>query len=199
VLYALEGVAGLRHGEAAALRWFHYDAEVKPLGKLMVARSNGRRRTKTGMTRMMPVHPAPAEILATWRTSGWPAIMGREPSPDDLVILCPKRRCFEAGRMRDKNYSRKRLIEDFAMLGFRHRRGHDLRRTMISLARMDGAGKDLLEVCTHRPTGGRTAIDLYTTFDWEALCAEVAKLRIALVARRSPDETASAEPVQTAP
>ena len=82
--------------------------------------------------------------------------------------------------MRDKNYSRKRLIEDLATLELRHRRGHDLRRTMISLARSDGARKDLLEVCTHTPgSKGKTAIDAYTTFEWKALCEEVAKLRIA--------------------
>jgi hypothetical protein len=63
-------------------------------------------------------------------------------------------------------------------LGLRHRRGHDLRRTMISLARTDGARKDILELCTHRPKKG-SAIDLYTTFPWEALCAEVEKLKVA--------------------
>ncbi len=104
--------------------------------------------------------------------------MGREPKSEDLIVPCPKRERLPAGRMRDKNYSRKRIIDDFAAVGLRHRRGHDLRRTMISLARSDGARKDLLEVCTHTPKGGRTAIDLYTTFEWPALCAEVAKLRI---------------------
>jgi hypothetical protein len=36
------------------------------------------------------------------------------------------------------------------LLGLRHRRGHDLRRTMISLARTDGARKDILALCTTR-------------------------------------------------
>src|SRR4051812_28597635 len=60
----------------------------------------------------------------------------------------------------------------------RHRRGHDLRRTMISLARRDGARKDILELCTHTPRKSGNTIDLYTTFPWEALCAEVSKLKV---------------------
>jgi hypothetical protein len=38
-MYGLQGVAGLRHGEAAGLRWRNYDAAAKPLGQLIVARS----------------------------------------------------------------------------------------------------------------------------------------------------------------
>ena len=102
----------------------------------------------------MPVHPALAEMLDELRRVGWPAIMGRDPAPDDLIVPCPERPKFSAGRMRDKNYSRKMLVKDFVALGFRHRRGHDLPRTMISLARRDGARKDMLERCTH--TGRRT-------------------------------------------
>ncbi|MFY0570077.1 hypothetical protein ACN28E_40485 [Archangium lansingense] len=48
---------------------------------------------------------------------------------------------------------------------------------MISLARTDGARKDILELCTHTPRKSGNTIDLYTTFPWEALCAEVAKLQ----------------------
>jgi hypothetical protein len=49
---------------------------------------------------------------------------------------------------------------------------------MISLARTDGAWKDILELCTHTPRKSASAIDLYTMFPWEALCAEVAKLKV---------------------
>jgi len=48
---------------------------------------------------------------------------------------------------------------------------------MISIARTDGACKDILEMCTHTPKKG-SAIDLYATFPWEALCEEIAKLRV---------------------
>jgi integrase len=178
VLYALEGIAALRHGEAAGLRWHHYEPDLAPLGRLTIATSYNRGRTKTRRERFMPVRPTLAKTLEQWRLHGWVELMGREPRPDDLIVPAPTRRLFPAGRMRDKNYSRRGLMEDFAAVGLRHRRGHDLRRTMISLARSDGARKDLLETCTHTPKGGRTAIDLYTTFEWGALCAEVAKLRV---------------------
>jgi hypothetical protein len=42
--------------------------------------------------------------------------------------------------------------------------------------------------CTHTPKGGRTAIDLYTTFEWGALCAEVGKLKVEPVAARTDAE-----------
>jgi hypothetical protein len=86
--------------------------------------------------------------------------------------------------MRDKGYSFKRFREDLEVLSFRHRRGHDLRRTMISLSREDGARKDILELCTHNPRKTGSSIDVYTTFPWDALCGEVARLRLQ---RRSPD------------
>ncbi|HEX5746046.1 MAG TPA: hypothetical protein VFZ09_07370 [Archangium sp.] len=76
------------------------------------------------------------------------------------------------------HHSYKRLVKDMEALGLRHRQGHDLRRTMISLARTDGARKDILELCTHTPRKSGNTIDLYTTFPGEALCAEVAKLQV---------------------
>ncbi|MDI3287338.1 hypothetical protein [Polyangium sp. 15x6] len=67
---------------------------------------------------------------------------------------------------------------DLETLGLRHRRAYDLRRTMISLARTDRARKDLLELCMHNPHKKQSTIDIYTEFPWDALCAEVAKLRV---------------------
>ena len=180
VLYALEGIGGLRHGEAAGLRWFHYDAAMEPLGRITVSTSYNRGKTKTRKTRYMPVHPVLANVLDEWRKVGWVEMMGREPNPDDLIVPCPKRERRPLGVMRDKNYSRKRFIEDLATLELRHRRGHDLRRTMISLARSDGARKDLLELCTHTPKKD-AAIDMYTTIEWPSLCLEVGKLKVQIL------------------
>jgi integrase len=182
VLYALEGLAALRHGEAAGLRWRHLDVSATPLGKLTVATSYDKGRTKTGVTRFMPVHPTLAAMLAEWRLEGWPAVFGRTPTEDDLIVPLPAsprvkgRPNPRIGGMRNKSDSFKRLRADLVLLELRHRRGHDLRRTMISLARMDGARRDLLEVCTHNPRNG--TIDLYTSYDWASLCAEVSKLKV---------------------
>ncbi len=206
MLYALEGIGGLRHGEAAGLRWRHYDAAQEPLGRLVIATSYARGRTKTGRTRYMPVHPTLAAMLGTWKETGWARMMGHSPAPDDLVVPRPpehtdRRRSGKGNTMRDKNYSGKRLREDdLPTLGFRQRRGHDLRRTMISLARTDGARKDLLELCTHNPRKNGSTIDIYTEFPWEALCAEVAKFKIARPEPEVPTvEAGTGVPVEATP
>src|SRR5262249_11445890 len=67
-------------------------------------------------------------------------------------------------------------------LGLRHRRGHDLRRTFITLAQVDGARRDILERVTHNPKSG-AAIDLYTSYPWASLCEEVAKLKVSRTPR----------------
>ena len=80
--------------------------------------------------------------------------------------------------MRSRHHTRNKLLEDLERLGLRARRGHDLRRTFITLARADGARADLLETVSHAPRGD--IINIYTSMPWENLCAEVFKLRIEL-------------------
>jgi integrase len=162
VLYSLLGIAGLRHGEAAGLKWMHNDDERRPLGRLMIRRSYDKLHTKTATRRDMPVHPLLAKILDRWRTGGWPSMMGRDPVPSDLLIPMIDGRRTPRGKMRTKNDSYKRLQRDLQMLGLRRRRGHDLRRTMISLAQDDGASREILRDVTHGRSK-RDASDDYTT------------------------------------
>ncbi len=181
VLYGLLGLGMLRHGEAAGLRWRHLELDARPLGRILVATSYDKGRTKTGAERSMPVHPALGALLAEWRLGGWARALGRIPGPDDLVVPVtpePKRkgRRREVGAFRDKNYTWKRAQRDLVLLGFRRRRVHDLRRTGISLAREDGADKDVLRRGTHAPP--REVMELYTSVEWGRLCAEVAKLKV---------------------
>jgi len=129
----------------------------------------------------MPVHLILAALLAEWKLQGWPAAFGRSPGPDDLVApVTPegkrKGRKREPGSMRDRNYSWKRAQKDLDKLGLRRRRVHDLRRTGITLARGDGADRDILRRGTHAPP--KDVMELYTTVEWAKLCAEVAKLRL---------------------
>ena len=56
MMYALEGIGMLRHGEAAGLRWRHYEPDADPLGRLTIATSYDKGRTKTKHTRYVPVH-----------------------------------------------------------------------------------------------------------------------------------------------
>jgi integrase len=83
---ALLFLAGVRFGEASALRWRHYDAEMKPLGRLSIAKSyntklKAEKEVKTKVPRDVPVHAALAALLAEWKLSGWPAMFGRTPGP----------------------------------------------------------------------------------------------------------------------
>lgn len=166
VLYALKGLAGLRHSEAAGMRWNQYDQEARPLGALNLG------KTKTQVPRRIPVHPTLARILAEWKLAGWERTYGRMPTPDDLIT--PTRNMTE----RTAQETPKQLHEDLDLLKLRRRRGHDLRRTFITLAQVDGARRDLLEAVTHGPRGD--IVSMYTTFPWPALCEEVAKLKIGL-------------------
>lgn len=181
VLYHLLALGALRHGEAAALRWRHYDPGAEPLGRLVIANSNRRRRTKAGRTRWMPVLPELAAVLAAWRLAGWAQLVGRPPGDDDLVLPLPAAGLRkhhlppgEDSRMRTRQHTWKRLVRHMEALGLRHRRVHDLRRTFLTLAEAAGADRAVLGWGTHGRPGD--VLGAYTEPDWERLCGEAAKL-----------------------
>jgi hypothetical protein len=158
-----------------AQRWRHYDPTQEPLGRLSVIASWNSRKdeetsTKTERPRAVPVHPTLAKLLADWKLSGRRQLFGRAPKADDLIL--PNR----DGEHRNPRRSIVRFHYDLEKLGLRKRRQHDCRRTFISLAQADGARKDILRWVTHGPTGD--IMDIYTTLPWDALCAEVSKLRV---------------------
>ena len=121
-----------------------------------------------------------------WRLSGWPTTYGRKPTADDFIV--PTRNMTEAnplGNARDATEAQRQLIADLELLGLRtkagkrqHRRGHDLRRTFITLARTDGAIDGLLRWVTHGPSSDM--MDVYTSPPWAALCTEITKLKVEL-------------------
>jgi hypothetical protein len=78
--------------------------------------------------------------------------------------------------MRSDHDSYKRLRIDLTTLSLRHRRVHDLRRTGITLAREDGADKDVLRFCTHG--GPEDIMDCYTSLGWPKLCAQLSAINI---------------------
>jgi integrase len=177
VIYAVEFLAGVRANELTPRRWTDYDTAIEPLGKLTVATSYNLKKkvenatTKTGVTRQVPVHPTLAKILAEWKLSGWRTEYGRDPKPSDLIV--PGVGSPESFLSSTSNL--KRLHEDLERLGYRPRRQHDARSTFISLCLADGGRKDILRWVTHPPAD---QMDEYTRLPWEALCEEVAKLRI---------------------
>jgi integrase len=190
VLYALMGVEGMRPGEASALCWRHLEPNMKPLGRLTIARSNEKKRTKTGTIRYAPVHPTLAALLAEWRLSGWAGIMGRQPTPDDLIVPAPapkRGRQVGAGRMRVKGGVYDRLQEDLELLGLRKRRAYDFRHTGVSLPQDDGARQDIVRLWTHGPSRSKV-IAGYTHLEWKTICEEMLKFR---VQRREPGQVIS--------
>ncbi len=181
VVYALLFFTGPRFGEAAALRWRSYQADVEPLGKLTYSRSYSTRRKEIGglktarkgvAVRVAPVHPTLAKILAEWKVGGWARLMKRNPTDEDLVV--PSRK----GECRSVNHGLKKLHQDLERIGLRGRRQHDFRRTFLSLAQDDGADESKLRRITHPSKKAGDQVALYTTLAWRTLCAEVAKLRV---------------------
>lgn len=177
MLYGLMFLAGPRINEISPRRWKDYDPDATPLGSLSVhssyaVRKRKEKSTKTGAPREVPVHPTLAKMLEGWKKGGWARYQGRLPRPDDLIM--PGIR----GGVMNSNYTYELLQADLQLLEMRPRRQHDTRRTFISLAIGDGARKDLLRWVTHGPEGDQ--MDDYTTPPWDALCREVASLRIRL-------------------
>jgi integrase len=181
--YALLGVAGLRYGEASGLRWRNALISVPEypgsLSMLFVAFSYDHPFAKGNVTRPVPVHTTLAAILGEWKLAGWAKMMGRDPTSEDLVIPLPPlaEAATKLGPWRRKEWVHVHFSRDLETLGLRHRRGHDMRRTFISLARSNGAQVDILRRVTHKPS--REVIEGYTTFEWPVVCREVAKLPIA--------------------
>ena len=196
LVYGFGLLAGLRPGEASALRWRHYDASGSPLGRLTIAKSYNAKRhllksTKTETVKTIPVHPTLAAMLAEWRLSGWEKMMGRAPTDEDLIVPLPpatiERRTKRLGEpFRGYNYSSRRWREvDLPMLGWRERSLYDTRSTFVTLAIDDGADRDVIE---HRVTHAKPKRSAFDGYDrgphWEATCREVAKLNVRRSVRR---------------
>lgn len=201
--YALAFFTGTRDGERFALRWRHWDASAQPLGKLTFARSWNAHllretETKTKVPRYVPVHPALAGMLTEWRDSGWEEYMGRAPGPEDLVIpyrrAYVKRRHVGSAERRNPPLTHKYLQIDLEAQGWRNRRAHDFRSTMINLALEDGAQEGIVRRLTHLKAS--EAFDLYKRNRWPVLCAEVAKIRVGSFAAPDAVTTAVTPPLE---
>lgn len=177
VCYALQFLTGMRVGELAVLRWKDYDPAMKPLSRLIIRRavksvSMREAQTKTAAVKLVPLHPALAILLDAWRATGWAEYMGRSPAADDLVV--PNK----DGKVRNTNRQNRDLGRDCKRIGLEHRHQHAMRHTFITLVQDDGADGQIIRWITHAPP--RTAFDNYTRAQWNRLCEELVKLRIAL-------------------
>ena len=127
-------------------------------------------------------------MLAEWKLSGWQAMCGEAPQPDDLILPLPpdelkKRRTRSGEAIRVGDWAARRWRDvDLKMLGWRHRRMYDGKATMITLAIDDGADETLIrERVTHaRPV--KNAFDhYYRGTKWLRTCEELSKLALVRV------------------
>lgn len=181
VQYALKAIAGLRHGEASALCWRHYQP-AEPLARLTVAqafdsRTGKLKSTKTERTHQVPVHPALAKVLAAWKLSHWERVYGRPPTDDDFIVPA---RTMRPVNNADASHA---FATDLEALGLRvragsrrNRGGHDLRAWFQTQTVEDGADSMIIDRVVHAPPA--TVAGGYSRFSWNALCREVGKLRI---------------------
>ena len=178
VFHTLQGLTGLRVGEVAGLRWRDHDPRTRPLGALHVHCQYDGQPLKTASgadtkARMVPVHPELARVLFEWRSHGFAAVYGRQPTEEDFII--PDRRTMGA---RTPSQVTKAPDHDCAAVGIEDKGTHGFRRYFITYARADGASPDVLERFTHNRRG--EIIDVYTSFEWPTLCQAVSCLKVDL-------------------
>jgi len=182
VQYAFKALAGMRHGEVAALAWRAIDYTAEPLARINVVRAYNSatqkiKTTKTEDGRAVPMHPTLAKILATWRLSHWSRLYGRQPTPDDLVV--PTRNLTPI-HSSDAVHAFKADLEALGLrveAGERRDRGeHDLRGWYKTRCIEDGADSLIIRRTTHAPP--RDVNAGYERFTWATICREVAKLRV---------------------
>lgn len=87
----LLGLTGMRHDEAAGLRWRDVDFRAEPLPRIELTKQAGDRPLKedkrgAGKRREIPMHPTLRLVLEAWRTSGFARTYGRHPRPDDYLV-----------------------------------------------------------------------------------------------------------------
>lgn len=179
---ALKALAGMRHGEVAALCVRHLIWTRDPMPGIQIVQAYSSRnkivkRTKSGQEREAPMIPPLKSILKSWLDDHWPRIYGRKPALDDFVIPTRNFTCVDAT---DSNEAFKR---DMSILGFRleagstrDRGGHDLRSWFITRCNEDDADSGIIQRITHAPP--KTVIGGYNRPPWNVLCREASKLNV---------------------
>lgn len=175
ILYALSILAGLRMSESRALRFRHFDDTQPILAQLLVANSGSRRRTKTRVTRLVPVHPVLKILLDEWRLRGWPMNFGRAPRAGDLIVPRPD----DLTQMRTSQWVWQQLQEDLDGLKVPRREFHGLRRTFIDMLIEAGVMAETIEYITHTPRKSMT--NLYGIKSWRQLCEAVLSVEFRLL------------------
>ncbi len=185
VQYALKAIAGLRHGEVAALCWRHLDYTAEPLARINIVQSwdsvkREIKSTKTEETRAVPMHPTLAKVLAAWKLEHWERIYGRKPTDDDFVVPT---RTFSCVNVADAGHA---MTDDLEALGLRvkagktrKRGGHDLRSWFLTRCIEDGADSAIVRSFTH--AADKSVNGGYERWSWAAKCRELSKLTVTVL------------------
>ncbi len=131
---------------SSTIRKLLFDRSVKPTGRPL---ASGLWILARGVPLVGCLRP-----VCEWKDAGWERIFGRPPTANDFIV--PTRNMTT----RESPDAQKAPRHDLALLELRPRRGHDLRRTFITLAQVDGARKDILEAISHGPRGD--IVSVYT-------------------------------------
>lgn len=151
LFYGLMLYTGCRLGEAAALRWKHLTSET-----ITIANSWDRKETKTGVVRQVPITPAFASFLSEYPRG----------SENDYVAsegVC-------------QATLHRRWVKTLERLGLRHRRLHDLRRTVVTEALANGVDRDVVRVVIWGTK--RTVMDGYITHSQSKVKEEWGKYKL---------------------
>lgn len=172
---ALAFYTGMRMGEVCGRRWRDWSREARPFTALSVHSQYDDQPLKTDdeedtRPRTVPVHPELEAILSDWWAKGWELTHLRPPTPEDFIV--PNR--FAQPRARATAYDA--FQRSLKSAGVPNRTVHATRHTFISVARSNGARKDVLEKVTHNASG--EIIDTYTAFEWRALCEAVSRFSL---------------------
>lgn len=168
---ALAFYTGMREGEICGRRWRDWKRDWEPLTCLSVENQYDGQPLKTDdleeiHPRQVPVHPELESMLRGWLANGFEVTHLRKPTLDDFIV--PHRKIGN----HTKSSAYKAFQRSLAKVGVENRTLHSTRHTFISIARSNGAQKDVIERVTHNATGD--VVDDYTTFEWLALCKAVA-------------------------
>lgn len=180
--WALLGLTGMRHDEAAGLRWRDVDFRAEPLPRIELTRQAGDRPLKedrhdTGKRREIPMHPTLRLVLEAWRTGGFARFHGRHPRPDDYLVPS----VADVREYRVSRTTHKQIARDSRTVGIRPRTTHELRNTFVELASTDSPELEaIVATITHsaKPVGG--AFNTYRGSRWLAACAAMSRLDVRL-------------------
>lgn len=167
VWLALALYTGMREGEVCGRRWRDWDDTGTPLSALLVNTQYDDQSLKTddaemSRPRVVPVHPALAEILSEWWHSGFELQFCRKPTEEDFIVPT-------AGlRPHTRTSAYKAFRRALARAKVTNRSLHATRHTFITVCRAGTNRHDLVERITHNAKG--TVLDQYTHTEWESLC-----------------------------